>query len=66
LFARSFDATLERYRAYLTTLANHRLPALANLNFDTGAPAAPGEYRLADEAQKHLDEKVRQQQRASR
>jgi hypothetical protein len=30
------------------------------LNFDTGEPVRPGEYRLADEAQKHLAEKVRQ------
>jgi hypothetical protein len=60
LFIASFEATLGRYRGYLSTLSRGRALSLANLNFDTGEPVRPGEYRLADEAFKRLTEKVRQ------
>jgi hypothetical protein len=60
LFIDSFEATLGRYRGYLSTLSDGRPLSLANLNFDTGEPVRPGEYRLADIAYKRLMEKVRQ------
>lgn len=49
LFMESFDRTLERYRALLHEAGEGKL-RLENLNFDTGKPAHPGNYRLADEA----------------
>ena len=60
LFIDSFEATLARYRGYLSTLSNGRALSLANLNFDTGDPVRPGEYRLADAADAHFREKIRQ------
>jgi hypothetical protein len=60
LFIDSFEATLVRYRGYLSTLSNGRALSLANLNFDTGDPVRPGEYRLADAAYARFREKVRQ------
>ena len=60
LFIESFDATVAQYRTYLSTLAAGGTIALPNLNFDTGQPVRPGEYRLADEAQERLQEKIRQ------
>ncbi len=60
LFIDSFEATLVRYRGYLSTLSSGRALALANLNFDTGDPVRPGEYRLADAAYARFMEKVRQ------
>jgi hypothetical protein len=49
LFMESFDRTLDRYRALLRDAGEGTL-RLENLNFDTGKPARPGTYRLADEA----------------
>jgi hypothetical protein len=49
LFMESFDKTLEQYRALLRQVGEGSLH-LENLNFDTGKPAAPGAYRLADQA----------------
>jgi hypothetical protein len=60
LFVDSFEKTLARYRGYLSTLSKGNALSVANLNLDTGEPARPGEYRLADEAFKRLIEKVRQ------
>jgi zinc dependent phospholipase C len=60
LFLESFDATVAQYRGYLRTLSKDGALSLANLNFDTGEPVRPGEYRLADAAYKRLMEKVRQ------
>ncbi len=60
LFIDSFEATLVRYRGYLSTLSSGRALSLANLNVDTGDPVRPGEYRLADAAHARFMEKVRQ------
>jgi hypothetical protein len=60
VFLDSFDKTASRYRGYLAALSNSGSLSLPNLNFDTGEAFRPGEYRLADEAQKRLMDKVRQ------
>ncbi len=50
LFIKSFDATLDEYRTLLTAAGDGQL-RLPDINFDTGQPARPGTYRLADDAQ---------------
>ena len=60
VFLESFDKTAARYRGYLGALSKSGSLSLPNLNFDTGEAVRPGEYRLADEAQKRLMERVRQ------
>src|SRR4030095_7622642 len=57
IFIKSLESTITRDRAYLSTLSKTGTVALANLNFDTGEPVRPGEYRLADEAPKTLRQK---------
>lgn len=49
LFMSSFNVTLARYRGLLRDVREGHLQ-LANVDFDTGRPTAPGEYRMADEA----------------
>ena len=49
LFEDSFDRTLDRYDRLLHEQRNHQLQ-LADLDFDTGKPTRPGEYRMADNA----------------
>ncbi len=51
LFMKSFDRTLDEYRALLAEAGTGHLH-LRNLNFDTGKPARVGTYRLADEAER--------------
>jgi zinc dependent phospholipase C len=63
IYLDSFDKTAARYRGYLAALSKNASLSLQNLNFDTGEAVRPGEYRLADETQKRLMEKVRQQAR---
>ncbi|HXD73411.1 MAG TPA: zinc dependent phospholipase C family protein [Vicinamibacterales bacterium] len=48
LFLDSFNATQERYRALLRENQRGELK-LPNLDLDTGYPARPGEYSLADQ-----------------
>jgi len=48
MFMRSFNETLERYRALLTA-SDHGTLLLPNKNFDTGELTQPGAYRLADD-----------------
>ena len=48
LFMQSFNRTLDLYRTLLRQAAAGQLQ-LANTDFDTGRPTAPGEYRLADQ-----------------
>ena len=48
LFLTSFDRTVERYRARLDDVRDHRLH-LDNVNLDTGRPIRAGDYRLVDE-----------------
>jgi hypothetical protein len=53
LFLESFKGTRERYRAALDALGRGGLD-LPNTNFDTGKPAAHGEYTLADDTYAEL------------
>jgi hypothetical protein len=53
LFEASFNASLSRYRKLLEQVATGQLN-LPNDNFDTGAAAGPGKYRLNDETHAKL------------
>lgn len=57
MFLKSFDTTVERYRALLVELESGSVK-LSNLNLDTGAPTKPAEYRMADEAYIKLVDKL--------
>jgi hypothetical protein len=57
LFVESFKETRARYGATLDALGRGRLD-LSNTDFDTGKPAAYGEYRLADETYAELLNKL--------
>jgi hypothetical protein len=59
-FIESFESTCRRYQSYLAILSSGKRLVLADLNFDTGQPFKPGDYRLADEAQRRLAERVQQ------
>jgi hypothetical protein len=48
LFFKSINSTLERYREELGEVKAGKL-TLENLDFDTGKPSLPGEYKLTDE-----------------
>ena len=48
MFEESFNATLDRYRAFLSDEAADRLE-LINNNFDTGGLTGPGKYRMNDD-----------------
>ncbi|HXJ06300.1 MAG TPA: zinc dependent phospholipase C family protein [Candidatus Acidoferrum sp.] len=53
LFESSFNATLDRYRVFLSDEAAGHLK-LINDNFDTGDMTGPGKYRMNDEAHAKL------------
>ena len=53
LFEASFNATLDRYRTFLSNEAADHLE-LMNNNFDTGDMTGPGKYRMNDEAHAKL------------
>jgi hypothetical protein len=57
LFLESFTSTRERFRQSLDALRAGRL-RLPNTNFDTGQPAARGEYSLADVTYDELVDKL--------
>lgn len=57
LFLDSLTRTRARYGAMLTAQRAGRLN-LANLDFDTGKPSAPGEYPLADETRRELQKRI--------
>ena len=59
LFVKSFDTTVERYRAELIALDSGQL-RLANEDFDTGKPTRAGEYKLADETYAELLDRLAQ------
>jgi hypothetical protein len=50
LFMDSFVQTLALYKEKLAEVKRGEKPNLPNTNFDTGEPARPGAYRLADDA----------------
>lgn len=60
MFEASFNATLDLYRMLLREAANGEL-VLANDNFDTGKTTGPGKYRLDDETQARLLDKLAKQ-----
>ena len=53
MFEKSFNTTLDRYRAFLSDEAAGHLE-LPNDNFDTGEVTGPGKYRMNDEAHAKL------------
>ncbi len=57
MFEASFNATLDRYREFLTALREGKLD-LPNANFDVGENTGPGKYRLNDEAHAELLDKL--------
>jgi hypothetical protein len=63
-FEDSFNRTLDRYDHLLREQGARQLQ-LADLDFDTGKPTRPGEYRMADNAYGQLAEKLARQDPAS-
>jgi hypothetical protein len=59
LFLDSMTRSRQRFAAALDELRAGRL-RLANLNLDTGKPAAPGQYPLADQTHAELQKKLQQ------
>ena len=59
LFNESLNETRSRYAARLQDVRDGRLH-LTNTNFDTGRPALPGEYTLADKTRQQLAERQHQ------
>ena len=57
LYLKSVNDTVEQYRAELRNLKTGKLQ-LANMDFDTGKPTSPGEYRLTDETYAKLLDKL--------
>ena len=57
LYLNSVNKTVDTYRAYLHDLRGGKLQ-LANMDFDTGNPAQPGEYQLTDETYAKLLDKL--------
>jgi hypothetical protein len=53
MFRASFNATLDRYRELLTEWGDGKLE-LPNDNFDLGEESGPGKYKLNDDAQAEL------------
>ena len=60
LYLASVNHTVERYRAELRDVADHRL-RLENLDCDTGKPTQPGEYALSDKTYATLIDKLEEQ-----
>lgn len=56
-FEDSFDKTLDVYRGLLVNVSKDSL-RLANMNFDTGEPAEPAKYKMADDAYAKLAVKL--------
>jgi hypothetical protein len=56
-FEDSFDKALDDYRGLLAEVGKGQL-RLANMNFDTGEPAKPATYKLADDAYAKLAVKL--------
>jgi hypothetical protein len=64
LFEDSFNRTLDQYRKFLADAGRGKL-VLENIDFDTGKPTAPGEYRLADATYEKLAQKLAQREAAT-
>jgi len=57
LFLDSLSRTRSKFAETLRDVARGQ-PRLSNINLDTGRPAAPGQYPLADETVKELQKKL--------
>ena len=58
-FLKSFEQTVEQYRALLADVKKDRLKLnLPNYNLDTGKPTQPAEYHLADQSYERLLDKL--------
>jgi hypothetical protein len=57
LYLKSVNDTVEQYRTELRDVKTGKLQ-LANMDFDTGKPTSPGEYRLTDETYAKLLDKL--------
>jgi hypothetical protein len=57
LYLKSVNSTVDQYRTQLRDLKTGELH-LANMDFDTGKPTSPGEYRLTDETYAKLLDKL--------
>jgi hypothetical protein len=57
MFTRSFEDARQRYARALEAVRDRRLD-LANTDFDTGRPSAPGEYQLADKTYRELRKRL--------
>ena len=57
LYLKSVNSTVDQYRTELQELKTGNL-RLANMDFDTGNPTSPGEYRLTDETYAKLLDKL--------
>ena len=62
MFEKSFNDTLDQYRALLKEEREVGKPSITNDNFDVGAVSAPGEYRLSDTAHAKLLDQLAEQQ----
>jgi hypothetical protein len=61
LYLKSVNNTVDQYRIYLGDLKTGKLK-LANMDFDTGNPARPGEYPLTDQTYAKLLDKLTKEQ----
>jgi hypothetical protein len=57
LYLKSVNNTVDEYRHYLIDLRGGSLK-LSNMDFDTGKPTTPGEYRLTDQTYAKLLDKL--------
>jgi hypothetical protein len=57
LYLKSVNNTVDKYRRYLIDLRGGSLK-LSNMDFDTGKPTTPGEYRLTDQTYAKLLDKL--------
>jgi hypothetical protein len=62
MFEKSFNDTLDQYRALLKEEREVGKPSATNDNFDVGAVSAPGEYRLSDTTHAKLLDQLAEQQ----
>jgi hypothetical protein len=62
MFEKSFNDTLDQYRALLKEEREVGKPSVTNNNFDVGAVSAPGEYHLSDSTHAKLLDQLSEQQ----
>jgi Zinc dependent phospholipase C len=62
MFEKSFNDTLDQYRALLGQERETGLPSVTNNNFDIGEVSAPGQYHLSDTTHAKLLDQLAEQQ----